>query len=132
MHPCPTREWWKHIECGLEHDQELPCVTKCVNCNRNDHESDSSDCPAFREAKTVLKTSTIENISVKDARARFEALYSSRSKAPIQSSTIKREQARVSVCPAGADSQDIVKLRAEVAALQVSIKTVNEVTIPAI
>lgn len=64
---CPNPRCKK---CGCEHDQGVFCDTKCVNCNRRDHEADSNDCSAFREAKTVLRIAAEENITVQDARAR--------------------------------------------------------------
>lgn len=52
--------------CGLAHAEEFRCSTKCVNCNGSDHEADSNRCPAFLEAKEILKIVAMENIHTQD------------------------------------------------------------------
>ncbi len=62
--------------CGGSHDEAFICATKCVNCNRPDHESDSVLCPAYLELKQVIRISVLENMSIRDARLKLNTLNS--------------------------------------------------------
>ncbi len=68
-------------KCGLSHEESVACQTRCVNCGHHDHEADSFSCPAYAEAKSILKLAIIEDITVKEARLRSSTLYSSITKA---------------------------------------------------
>ncbi len=58
-------------KCGGSHAVDLVCSTRCVNCDRPDHEADSLFCPAYVDAKNVIRLAVQNNISVREARVRY-------------------------------------------------------------
>lgn len=85
------------------------------------------------EAREILKIATVENISVKDARLRFDSLYSSRTKRHLNMvPAIPNDR---EICPPPSEAQSLTELetlKAEVASIQMSLKTFGEVTLPSI
>lgn len=116
--------------CGSAHESDIFCSRKCVNCGSADHDADSNSCPTFLDAKAVLKIAISENISMKDARHRFDNLFSSKSKlpAPVMPPS-QRQSLSHSSTPKDAEFE---AMKEEIAALQDSMATVNEVTIPSL
>ena len=115
-------------KCGNSHDDELSCSTKCVNCGRPDHEADSPYCPSYLDAKNVIKMSIQNNISIRDARTKYNSLYSrvaQRSSPPTPSITFPPP-----LRPTTLPQDEFQLLKAQVATLEEKLNRVTETTIP--
>ena len=56
-------------KCGnTQHGSSIPCVRRCINCKRDDHEADEyHKCPAYHEAQEAIYMSVDEGIPIKEA-----------------------------------------------------------------
>ena len=61
-----------------ENDDDLIGATKCVNCGRPDHVADIPYCPSYLDAKNAIKLSVQNNKGIRNARNKYNSLYSSR------------------------------------------------------
>ena len=59
-------------------DDDLIGATKCVNCGRPDHVADIPYCPSYLDAKNAIKLSVQNNKGIRNARNKYNSLYSSR------------------------------------------------------
>ncbi len=113
-------------KCGSSHNEASFCTTKCVNCGRPDHEADSSSCPAFLEMKQIIRSSISNNISIREARARHNALSNNRpSKHPPTPSSTRPPTQQLEL-----QNENLV-MKQQIAALQADVKKITESTIPA-
>ena len=117
-------------KCGGTHDLDFICVTKCVNCGRPDHESDSLQCPSYQDSQSVIKLSVQNNISISEARAKFNSLYSTRA-AQRFSPNPSHNQAPPPPCPATVPQDELNLLKTQVATLREELTKITESTIPA-
>lgn len=65
-------------ECFQEHGPQEQCLQlKCTNCGLQ-HIPTDKNCPAREKAYIIKKTMTVENISINEARARFNSIFGNR------------------------------------------------------
>lgn len=62
--------------CAKSHPPDIPCSTRCVNCSSPSHTSDSDTCPSLLTMKAIIKISVTQNITIAEARAQHNRLYS--------------------------------------------------------
>ena len=117
-------------KCGLAHEEKDACQTKCINCGNQDHECDSISCPAYVEAKNILKLATVENISIKEARLKSQSLYSTITRAPIAHRPTTKQL--VSQDSIARESPELALMKAQVTQLQAEMREMKEQTIPTI
>jgi hypothetical protein len=60
--------------CGRPHPSKQDCIRRCINCEDHNHDADCNDCPAYLEAKGILKMAYVEGITVSEARTRMALL----------------------------------------------------------
>lgn len=77
---CPNTEQ-KCRKCGQPHDESTGCITKCTNCSSPDHPADSKFCPEYTKMQAILKIAYESDITVYEAQAKYNSLYSSTLKA---------------------------------------------------
>ena len=59
--------------CCKVHPDDQECTTWCVNCQKDDHQADSRDCPAFIRMRNALREKTRIGGSLKEAFASLDA-----------------------------------------------------------
>lgn len=115
-------------KCGRNHSSDFQCVTRCVNCNSPDHESDSNICPSFLEMKAILRMAVIENIPVQVARQKYGAQYSRVVKYP--STTSSSRPPAISPTQSSSSATEFLSIKAQIVAMQAEIKQVTDKSIP--
>jgi hypothetical protein len=106
-------------KCGKTHPPGLACITCCVNCRSPSHESENDSCPAFQEMKAIIKTATIQGISIQEARSQHNRLYSR---------AVHAAQRAAPAPPPLPPRSDCIN--PQIAALQAELKNVKDTIIP--
>ncbi len=107
--------------CGEEHDDTTHCSTKCVNCSSKDHQADSKLCPAFKKMQAIIKLAVEEDISIRDARFKYESSYSAVTRKDLLPTR--------SPSPTASSSQEFSLLKSKVEKLQEELKEIKESSI---
>lgn len=122
-------------KCGTIHPRDQPCSSsKCLNCKANDHEADSPACPAFIRAKSIIRYSILNKMSIREASLKFLSLFSTVtdrncSNGPIPP-TIRLPNSH---SPSNDQSQNAIQdLKDQLISLQEQVNTLKDATIPSI
>lgn len=113
-------------KCGTAHDLSGTCRPKCVNCGLENHEADSTTCPAYIEAKNTIKMAVLENISVKEARIRMRRAYSAVTKSTVPNPESHGDRHR----ERSGESAEMALLKSQMANLQNEMEMLKWSTIP--
>jgi hypothetical protein len=79
-------------KCGKKHPSEVPCITRCINCNSPAYEADYAECPEFIKAKSILKYASSHGITVQEARTQYNSLYIRSFSFDIRFDSIEKKQ----------------------------------------
>ena len=120
---CRSREKYCR-NCGIFHDLDLECATKCVNCKSPNHDAYDRSCPSWISLKKAISLSIANGISVKEAESLLQKAFT------LSKETTTNSRSFASVVANKDDKiRDLQRLFSD---LQTKVTALESTTIPTI